>query len=211
MAEVLLRELLARRLGSAAAGVQVLSAGTHAASGQPANALAVQLLASRGYDMRGHRSRPLTPALVREADLILTMTLDQKDEVLALAPEASSRIFTLKEFAADLRHLEALRVRRAVLREIVAASRKVAAQRDPEPSGPAEPGAGPASRLPEEEELEEVEAGLARADIEDPLGKGIEAYEGTLAQLEEALEQMLQRLAGGGWSGQQGASAERWR
>ncbi len=65
--------LLRHELGADAERVDVESAGTAAWEGQPATEPSIQVAADNGVDLERHRSRRLTPALVREADLILVM------------------------------------------------------------------------------------------------------------------------------------------
>ena len=80
--------------------VEVRSAGTWAGGGSPATDEAVGAAADMGVDIAGHRSSRFTSHLADWADLILTMTAEQRDEVIAGAPEARNKTFTLKSFAA---------------------------------------------------------------------------------------------------------------
>ncbi len=73
MAEGLLRARL-ERLGRG----RVSSAGLAALAGQPAEPHAVAVLARRGIDISGHRSRPLTPELVADVDVVLVMEERQR-------------------------------------------------------------------------------------------------------------------------------------
>lgn len=77
----------------------VLSAGVQALPGIPATAEAVEALGEEGIDISGHRARMLTPQLVGQAALILTMTGSHKREVLRVAPQAEPKTFTLTEYA----------------------------------------------------------------------------------------------------------------
>ena len=70
MAEALLLYAMPSALASQ---VEVGSAGTHAIPGAPATREAIAALARRGGDLSRHRSRPLTPELIRSADLVLGM------------------------------------------------------------------------------------------------------------------------------------------
>lgn len=54
-----------------------------------------------GIDLDAHKARRLTQEMVEEAFLILTMTRGHKQAILSALPEAQSKTFTLKEFAAD--------------------------------------------------------------------------------------------------------------
>ena len=79
-------------------GVTVLSAGTAALEGMPATDLAVETSADWQIDISGHRSRPVTDELVAQADLILTMTPEHREEILLHDPEAGNKTFLLKSF-----------------------------------------------------------------------------------------------------------------
>ncbi len=86
MAEAIARVLLAER---GTDGVDLASAGTGAATGLPATLEAQQAVAALGGDLSGHRSQPLTQALVANADRIFVMTDRHRQAVLALAADAA--------------------------------------------------------------------------------------------------------------------------
>lgn len=67
--------------------VDVLSAGTAAWEGQPATAESVEVAASAGIDLSGHRSRRISPALVRAADLVVVMERGHENGVRALGAD----------------------------------------------------------------------------------------------------------------------------
>jgi len=97
MAEALLRQLLARR------GLKgkVTSAGIAAVPGAPAAEQAVQVMREQGLDLTEHEATLLTPDLIREADLILTMTSSHKDAIREMAPGAIEKTFSLPEFVGE--------------------------------------------------------------------------------------------------------------
>lgn len=105
------RSPLAERLGAAhlldvlgedaAAAFRVVSAGTRAAAGLPMDADAALVLRGLGGDPAGFRAQPVSPDMVAAADLTLTMTRQDREDVLALAPRYLARTFTLLE-ACDL-------------------------------------------------------------------------------------------------------------
>lgn len=70
MAEGLLRRMLPEPLMPL---VEIRSAGTHGLHGNRAEPFAIRAAAAHGADISGHRARILDRALVRGADLILTM------------------------------------------------------------------------------------------------------------------------------------------
>jgi protein-tyrosine phosphatase len=93
-AEVLLRAGLGRR-----SGIRVVSAGREARVGEPVDEPMRRLLADRGLSTTAAAARQLGPDLVRAADLVLTMTTEQRSAVVAQVPAAVRRTFTLREFA----------------------------------------------------------------------------------------------------------------
>lgn len=95
------------------AGVEVLSAGTQAVAGRPMDPASASSLQRLGGDRLDFTSRPLTPDLVADADLVLTMTREHRREVLRMTPRGLRRTFTLIEAAdllnrADLRGLRTM-------------------------------------------------------------------------------------------------------
>lgn len=94
LAEALLRRDLARR---GAEAVEVASAGTGAWDGAPASEGAYLVALEHGLDLSGHQARPLTRALVQQADLILTMSRHHRTRADDLG--ADGRAFLLGEYA----------------------------------------------------------------------------------------------------------------
>ena len=80
---------LRRLLGADADRVAVESAGTAAWEGQPATEPSIETAAHAGVDISEHRSRRVTPAMVRAADLVLVMERAHVGAVhsLGAAPE----------------------------------------------------------------------------------------------------------------------------
>ncbi|MCD8391200.1 MAG: low molecular weight protein arginine phosphatase [Firmicutes bacterium] len=77
--------------------IYVDSAGLFAADGDKASENAVTAMARRGIDLSAHRSKRVTPELVKSADLVLTMTDIQKQIFEQMGYDLSN-IFTLKEY-----------------------------------------------------------------------------------------------------------------
>jgi protein-tyrosine phosphatase len=92
--------LLAARL--AGADVEVASAGVAAMVGAPMSREAAAELEQYGGTADGFTARQLTPAMVRDADLVLTATRELRSRVLSETPSALRRTFTVLEFAALL-------------------------------------------------------------------------------------------------------------
>jgi protein-tyrosine phosphatase len=96
MAAGIARQYLAERLGVDArdledAGYRIVSAGTAALAGTPASPEAVRVMRELGIDISAHRSQPLSPELVRDADLILVMSPHHFDAVREMDASAVSR------------------------------------------------------------------------------------------------------------------------
>jgi len=107
MAEALFRRLVADRLGCPPEeierhGVVVASAGLAAWAGGPASPAAVDVVAEAGGDLTAHESQPLTESLVRQADVILTMTASHRAALLAQFPEAGGRVSVLSPDRRDV-------------------------------------------------------------------------------------------------------------
>jgi tRNA threonylcarbamoyl adenosine modification protein (Sua5/YciO/YrdC/YwlC family) len=107
MAAAFATDLLARRTGVAPldlldAGYRVGSAGTGCLRGAPATAEAAAAAQRYGCDLSAHRSRPLTPSLVEEADEIYVMTAEHRASILAFAPDAEDRVRLLDRAGSDV-------------------------------------------------------------------------------------------------------------
>jgi protein-tyrosine phosphatase len=88
--------LLAQKLGPT---VSVSSAGTHALVGHPIAEPMALLLRNSGSEDGAFAARRVTEKLLEEADLVLTLTRDQRSLAVDVWPPAVRRTFTLREFA----------------------------------------------------------------------------------------------------------------
>lgn len=80
-------------------GIAVSSGGTGALVGSPIEPGSVTELRERGAAKDGFAARQLTPAMVADADLVLTATRAHRAEVVRLSPRAMAYCFTLGDFA----------------------------------------------------------------------------------------------------------------
>ncbi|TWT90180.1 Low molecular weight protein-tyrosine-phosphatase YwlE [Pseudobythopirellula maris] len=97
MAEGLMRRKLAERLKVTddeleSRGLLVASAGLSASNGGRAAAETLALLEERGISLAAHSSQMLSDHLIRQADLLLTMTRAHRDAILGHWPEAAPRV-----------------------------------------------------------------------------------------------------------------------
>ncbi len=97
MGQQLLRHAAASRFGDGA--WQVDSAGTNVPGPWPLNDHAAAALAARLPHVEPHIARPLSRAVVGEADLVLTASRRQRGLVVQAVPGAIGRTFTIRQFA----------------------------------------------------------------------------------------------------------------
>lgn len=207
MAEALLRKMLTEDLGEKAATIQVVSAGTGAIIGDIASPNAIEVMKTEGISLNEHRAKRVTPDMVNAADLVLTMTLDQKKAVLNLMPTANKKVFTLAEFAEGVKeiemminqaeknrqHLEEKRRRylehrspeledlRRRMRALDGELRQIEQKMEQEIAN-------------EKRELEQIQAKLTSLEIPDPYGKNIEAYQVCAAEIKEKLKTVVAKI-----------------
>lgn len=107
MAERLFRRYLARRLNADEGsldkrGYRVGSAGTGAIAGAGATGPAIDVLREMDADLSTHRSRPLSMALVQDADIVFVMTERHRNLVLEWLPECGPYIKLLDPHGRDI-------------------------------------------------------------------------------------------------------------
>ncbi|BCV23041.1 low molecular weight protein arginine phosphatase [Moorella sp. Hama-1] len=190
----------------------ITSAGLAAREGEPATPAAVQALAEMGLDLSSHRARQLTAAMVKEADLILTMEAGHRERILRDYPAARGKTFTLKEYvqgpvdpALVRRRLELAGEIAAREQEFTAAHRRELEELDREADSIEERRQKEARRRQLEAELaaglKPLLAELARLqaaadlDIADPYGRSLEVYRATARELGQLIGQALDKFS----------------
>ncbi len=93
---VMTEALLARRLAAAGVAGRVRSAGL-LGQGEPVPPEAVAAITGYGLDLTRHRSRLVTAAELRGADLVLAMAREHVRHAVVTEPTAWPRTFTLRE------------------------------------------------------------------------------------------------------------------
>jgi protein-tyrosine-phosphatase len=81
--------------------LRVTSAGVAARGGEPVSANSVTALRKVGIDISGHRSRALTPEMLREATLILCMTESHRMLVQLMVDPVPDGVHLFREFLGD--------------------------------------------------------------------------------------------------------------
>jgi len=97
MAAAIMNHLVRERAGEDAteAPIHAESAGTGAVRGAPQTPEGARALREMGVAVEGHSSRPLTPAMLADAERVFVMTPEHKRAAIELAPDLADRIETL--------------------------------------------------------------------------------------------------------------------
>lgn len=159
MAEGLLRHRFAAR----GIDARVSSAGL-LYDGREATDTGVQVMAERGIDTSGHRSRRIEPGLLG-VDLVIGMAREHVREAVMLRPEIFPRTFTLKELA-----------RRSV---------EVGARPAGQPIGEW------IELLSAGREPRDLLGSAEDDDVADPIGSGLATYQETAAEIDELLAEFV--------------------
>jgi protein-tyrosine phosphatase len=162
--------LLGRRLDDAGVKAVVSSSGL-LFDGKPATDHSLAVMADRGIDTSGHRSRKLRSEMLAAADIVIGMAREHVREAVALFPDAWGRVFTLKEIV----RLGEERGGRA----------------------PAEPVEQWVARLHEGRRRQDLLGSSAGDDVADPIGGPRRSYQRTAEELDD-LTARLARLLGNG-------------
>ncbi len=185
------------------------SAGLAAFPDAPASPEAVAVLAEAGIDLPPHRAVRLTAEHVRWADLIFTMTLGQKIQLLESFPEAWGKVFVLREllapdaaelqeeFAAAWKRMQEKRERffsryGRLIKELEEERARLLRRLEE-----VEDALFGYRKLLEEElreerrQLEALEGKFSRYDIPDPIGGPREAYRACADSLSQVLGELL--------------------
>jgi low molecular weight protein-tyrosine phosphatase len=160
--------LLANQLGPM---VSVSSAGTHALVGHPISEPMATLLRQRGIEAEPFKARLVSVQMLKEADLILSMTRAQRGLIVELWPAAVRRAFTLREFARLLTLVDPSTLPPGTLLDRLPKAIPLAA---------AERGRSPVA--PEED------------DVVDPFRLADDVYAKSFEQMRSAIDRVVSRL-----------------
>lgn len=90
-----------------------LSAGICALEGMPASRYAIEAASEWGVDLRSHKARRVTEELLRESDVVVTMSVPQAHCLKSLYPQIGGRVFLYSKLVRlDIEKLKGL-LRRA--------------------------------------------------------------------------------------------------
>ncbi|WP_286170679.1 low molecular weight protein arginine phosphatase [Bacillus sp. NTK071] len=174
--------------------IEAKSAGVFAANGSPASRQ-VELLFEEKNVPFNHTAQMLDRQLAEWGDVILTMTSSHKALVLRDFPELAENVYTLKEFAVgeDAQKYNEYQQKAAEI------EMKRAAFSHDITSFEGEAEQTKRNQFEEElkkdlEELQRLELKLPSLDISDPFGGTIEQYRETYAEIEAAIERMIEKI-----------------
>lgn len=78
--------------------IMVMSAGLFTSDDMPASAEAIQVMQEQGIDISEHKSKQLNEEIIKQANLILTMTDAHRRAVIDKFPNYESLVYTLTEY-----------------------------------------------------------------------------------------------------------------
>jgi protein-tyrosine phosphatase len=159
--------LLRRHLDEHRVDARVASAGTMSWQRPPTDE-AVAVMAERGLDISGHRSRPLTPDVLRHVDLVLGMTRTHVDVAATQGDDG-------------------LVARAFLVGEVARLAERVGARPD------AETAADWVARL---DAARDHRRGRAIDEVADPVGDPVDVYRDTADVLDRHIGAFVARLAG---------------
>jgi protein-tyrosine phosphatase len=160
---VMAEALLAGHLAALGAPILVCSAATTDLDARPP-AEVVAVMAARGHDVAGHRSRAVGATDLAAAGLILGMTREHVRHAVVLLPAAWPRSFTLKE--------------------LVRRGQQIG------PRMPDEPLSGWLDRAGHGRDHRDLLGGSAEDDIADPYGGPMPGYESTAHLLDQLTDEL---------------------
>ncbi|MDK2822312.1 MAG: protein arginine phosphatase [Clostridia bacterium] len=213
MAEAIASKIISEN-GEKFADIFVTSAGTCALEGVQASNYAIKVVEENGLNLRDFKSKPINLDLIKEADLILTMTNSHKQQLLNLAPEAKEKVFLLKEFVQDLDHKESLQKRVESIYQRIKEKQENFFENHKETLQNLE---NKKKKLEEElsnvlaqftaldqqleqeirkerEELKKIEKEIQHLEIDDPFGQPLEAYRTCYQELYKVIEKALNKI-----------------
>ena len=81
---------------------EIASAGTWTMEGRRADRTALKLLAERGIDLSGHRTREVDEEMLAGADLVLAMESGHKEALQVEFPEQAGKVYLLSELEGEV-------------------------------------------------------------------------------------------------------------
>lgn len=99
MAQALFRDILAQKTKLRNIQFEISSAGIYTQEGMPPSVEAVEAMLGEGIDLSSHKSRKISGDLLKQPDLIFTMTAAHCSHLRNNYPDLNDNIFLLGEYA----------------------------------------------------------------------------------------------------------------
>lgn len=213
MAEALAKYYLSNK-GKDEVNIAVHSAGTGAVDDDLASYESRKVMSELKIDLEKHRAKLLTPALIEEADLILTMTKRHKEHIVCVAPQARGKVYLLKEYAEGPERIKCLQAEAQTLYEEIQSKKrkffqdnqeeilaleekkKKLLQELKEVEAELELWERKLEKIAEAEtkRLQKLEAKAYNFDVSDPFGYPLEYYRICRNELQNYVFKVLERL-----------------
>lgn len=167
---------------------EVKSAGMFTGNGASTNDYALEVLKERNIEHEG-TSQMITDELVDWADLILTMTNNHKQNLMAQYSNAYDKAYTLKEYANGDHEKTWRKLKKARL-DLEEKRAQLIEERGTDWTEEKE-----REFLKEVvEEIKRLERKLPNLDIPDPYGYDLPEYQKAASEIEQAIDQLLVKL-----------------
>lgn len=184
--------------------LQAKSAGIHAAEGLPMSEGSRAAISKQGIQ-ESHQSQALSPELFNWAEIILTMTENQKRTIIEQYPNANNEVYSLKEYIlkdpelegklAELReHSSEIERKRA---DFLEENQSKVDRYNEQKSINNQKGLEEELLellLPHQAAIDRLEWDMPSFDISDPFGANHEIYEETYKEIEDAIDKLIKKL-----------------
>jgi protein-tyrosine phosphatase len=152
--------------------VIIRSCGVRGLEGEPASEGTVLEAARRGLDLSAHVGARWAEDRIRDADLVITMSQEQRDHVVAAVPGSGPKVFTIRELVRLLAYARTDKVGGTARERVGAAAASAHAARPL------------------------AERSTEREDVADPYGGPPEGYARMAAQLDRLVLALANDLFG---------------
>lgn len=183
---------------------QAKSAGIYASDGMPMSHGSKTALSKRGIK-ESHQSKQVTEDLLNWADLVLTMTISHKKNLIQMYPNMVDKVFALKEYVLDDDESKAKLVQLndhlaqiEIKRSIFFSENKDKLEQHSKTNNLYEHNKLEHELLlklePHYQAINELTAQLPSFDIADPYGGSENIYEQTFLEVQETIERLIRKL-----------------
>ncbi len=91
-------KMLEKRAKEENKNVEVYSCGIYAENGDVPTNEGIKIMKEYGIDLSKHRAINIKDSNIKDMDIILCATTEHKNDVIAMYPELSPKVYTMKEY-----------------------------------------------------------------------------------------------------------------